>query len=89
MRAALRFYPDQKMRIMPPPRSSGGCAGRALPPCFTLRPSTRNTTSSAMFVARSAMRSRLRLTRKSEMEGPIRRGSETDCQGGITVGNRW
>src|SRR5690606_16625829 len=43
--------------------------------CLIDLPSTRNTTSSPMLVARSAMRSRFRLTRKSSIPVPIVLGS--------------
>ena len=54
----------------------GAPAGQAASPrssawCLMDLPSTRNTTSSPMLVARSATRSRFRLTRKSSMPAPI------------------
>src|SRR2546428_6438003 len=60
---------------------------RDLPPSIVLSsawclidlPSTRNTTSSAMLVARSATRSRLRLTRKSSIAVPMMCGSSIMC----------
>jgi len=47
--------------------------------CLMLLPSTRNTTSSAMFVARSATRSRLRLTRNKSIAAPMMCGSSIMC----------
>src|SRR5207248_6943883 len=43
--------------------------------CLIVFPSTTNTTSSAMFVARSATRSRLRLTRNRSIAAPMMCGS--------------
>jgi len=47
--------------------------------CLIDFPSTRKTTSSAMFVARSATRSRLRLTRNSSIAFPMMCGSSIMC----------
>src|SRR5712691_5536476 len=47
--------------------------------CLIDLPSTRNTTSSAMLVARSATRSRLRLTRNRSIAAPMMCGSSIMC----------
>ena len=56
--------------------------------CLIDLPSTRKTTSSAMLVARSATRSRFRLTRCSSMLAPITWGSSIMCVSRIRKSER-
>ena len=60
-------------------RRRRGASPRSSAWCLIDLPSTRKTTSSPMLVARSATRSRLRLTRKSSMPAPIMCGSSIMC----------
>src|SRR6266566_5278906 len=57
--------------------------------CLIDFPSTRNTTSSAMLVARSATRSRFRLTRNSSMAVPMMCGSSIMCVSRIRNIDAW
>src|SRR5215203_450929 len=65
-----QFPADALLSLTSPPSSEW---------CLIERPSTRNTTSSPMLVARSATRSRFRLTRNSSIPEPMVWGSSIMC----------
>src|SRR2546426_2559291 len=67
---------QNRYRDLPPPPPSPSMSSAW---CLIDFPSTRNTTSSAMLVARSATRSRVRLTRKSSIAVPMMCGSSIMC----------